>query len=243
MSDEWDFYALLVDGEPASIFVDMGIAKSAPIAGYSRMGYLRVRMLRPLENGLSSQEEYDDLVALEDSVAETITDGGKAIYVGHNTSSGIRELYFYVRGTSFEQDATAAMASWPQYQFDCGSRPDEAWSSYWNFLYPSEADRQRMLNREVFKALKARGDDLQLPRQIDHFAYFKTDAVRNAFASFVWRKGFTVGPMSTSLRDTLSITFHRLDRPDDINDITVELDRTARQHGGDYDGWESPVTG
>jgi hypothetical protein len=30
MSDHWNFYALLVDDQPASIFVDLGIAKNAP---------------------------------------------------------------------------------------------------------------------------------------------------------------------------------------------------------------------
>ena len=38
MSDDWDFYSLRVDGEPASIFVDLGISEDAPIRSHTTMG-------------------------------------------------------------------------------------------------------------------------------------------------------------------------------------------------------------
>ena len=66
MSDNWDFYRLRVDGDAASIFLDMGIAQTAPIEGYDLRAYIRVHMLNPREDGLSSQAEFEALIALED---------------------------------------------------------------------------------------------------------------------------------------------------------------------------------
>jgi len=54
MSENWDFYGLQVDGQPASIFVDLGIVQSAPIPSHPAMGYLRLIMRQPREDGLSS---------------------------------------------------------------------------------------------------------------------------------------------------------------------------------------------
>src|SRR4051794_36990810 len=95
MSDDWDFFALRVDDQPASIFVDLGLRQEAPIRSHPTMGYLRVLMHRP-RNGLSSKDEFDDLIALEDRMTAKIIQDGTAIFVGRNTSSGNRDFYFYV---------------------------------------------------------------------------------------------------------------------------------------------------
>jgi hypothetical protein len=36
MSDEWNSYRCRVDGQPASIFLDMGIRQSAPVSGFDQ---------------------------------------------------------------------------------------------------------------------------------------------------------------------------------------------------------------
>jgi len=111
LSEEWEFYPLLVDDSPASIFFDLGIRSEAPLAGYSWLGYLRVRMRQPRPDGLSSSEEFDALAALEDDVCESVTASEVTIYVGRNTSDGNRDFYFYTRNKSFfEKTASAAMS-------------------------------------------------------------------------------------------------------------------------------------
>ena len=67
MSDDWDFYFCSVDNKPASIFVDLGIAKEAPMAEYSVMAYVRTHMQAPRDDGLSSQVEFETLKSLSTS--------------------------------------------------------------------------------------------------------------------------------------------------------------------------------
>ncbi|MBJ7409637.1 MAG: DUF695 domain-containing protein [Phenylobacterium sp.] len=145
MKDEWDFYRLHVDGEPASIFLDMGIARSAPIAGFDRVVYLRVRMQNPRLNGLSSEEEYDTLIALEEALAASVEELGGTVYVGRNTSAGYRDLFFYTRDEAhFRSSASATMADFRQYDVEVGVRDDPHWSLYFDFLYPNPEQRSRM---------------------------------------------------------------------------------------------------
>ena len=145
MSDDWDFYSLRVDSQPASIFVDLGMSKEAPIRSHSTMGYLRVLMRLPREDGLSSREEFDDLIALEDRVTAKIIQDGTAVFVGRNTSSGNRDFYFYVADpTKFEKAAKAAMREFPAYKYETAARADQEWRTYFDFLYPSEIDFQRI---------------------------------------------------------------------------------------------------
>jgi hypothetical protein len=125
MSDDWDFYSLRVDNLPASIFVDLGIGKEAPIRTHGAMAYLRLPMLHPRRDGLSSEEEFDDLIAIEDQLVPKVAQEGTAIFVGRNTSGGNRDFYFYVADTErFEHAIQLAMQQFPSYEYETGTRED-----------------------------------------------------------------------------------------------------------------------
>src|SRR5882672_6277035 len=147
MSDDWDFNFLRVDDKPASIFVDLGIAREAPIEALPVMAYIRVYMKNPRSDGLSSQEEFDALRSIEDAIKDVLTDGDKTLYVGRNTSDGVRDFYFYTtQAQEWDGRAKALMASFSAYEFDSGCRGDPEWKTYFAFLYPSNANRHRIEN-------------------------------------------------------------------------------------------------
>ncbi len=243
MSDEWEFYPLRVDDEPASIFLDVGIARLAPLKDYNTMSYLRVRMLRPREDGLSSQSEFEQLIALEDAVVAKIATQSPTIYVGRNTSHGNRDFYFYTTDDElFKAAAKSAMAASPRYSFETGGRPDPEWKTYFKFLYPSPASWQLIGNRHVLESLEKNGDELDAPRQIDHLAIFTSGAGCEAFAQFVSALGFEIGDGSPrSENGELRLEFSRVDQPRSIDDVSITLFRAALEHGGEYDGWGCQV--
>lgn len=237
MSDHWNFYALLVDDKPASIFVDLNVTKDEKISDFPTMAYLRVKMNSPRPDGLSSQDEYDILIALEKDVTEAAGRTGKYLYVGRNTSSGNRDFYFYAQDHDIEDFLINAMRNWPTYDFETGHRPDKDWATYWRFLYPSAEDFQRMRNREVIDRLLEHGDRISEPRKIDHFAVFGTRDGRAAFADYLDANGYHIIEMADAANGEFQITFDKTNRPDQIDDVTIDLFRTARDNSGDYDGW------
>lgn len=239
MAENWQFYPTLIGDQPASIFVDVGL--DAPIAGLGELAWLRIHMRMPQPDGLSSQEEYDVLGGLENDVVAAVT-ANAAIYVGRSTSAGVRDFYFYTKGTGLAERLAAVMAVWPEYRYDCGSRSDEAWTTYRNFLYPTGEDFQRIGNRDVVGQLLEHGDDPDKPRLINHFAYFPTEAGRVGFAAWLVEHGYLVAPFGSSGNDQLAVLFERVDVPNLIDDATVALYRAAGENGGDYDGWECEVT-
>lgn len=242
MTDTWDFFFLLVDDQPASIFVDLGIAAEAPLGGFPHMGYVRVEMLRPREDGLSSQEEFSDLCALDDDLTARLAAAGGAIYVGRNTSGGCRDFYFYAAdATQFTSAAEAAVARHPSYRCEIGSRPDPAWTVYFDFLSPSDDDRQRMASRGVREALERHGDVLTEARPIDHRAYFRSRDAAAALFARLERDGFQVQLPKAVDEGEFAIDFVRADSPADMDDVAVTVARLVRELGGEYDGWGCPV--
>ena len=246
MTEDWDFYPLRVEGKPASIFVDLGIAEAAPLAHLPHMAHVRVYMNDPRPDGLSSREEYDALVRVEDALEKALCNEGVG-YVGRCTSNGCRDLYFYVADPQAWGDKVQQAMGGLQdkYEFAAGARLDADWSAYFNFLTPGAADRQGMENRKVCRALEEHGDPLTLAREIDHWAYFSREEDLRAYLNEVTALGFQLRATSSDGEGERphGAQVWRIDVPsyEQIDGITMPLFEAAQRHHGDYDGWECPV--
>ena len=240
MSDAWDHYLCRVDGDAASIFLDMGIAGSAPVSGFDEAAYLRLWMNDPRPDGLSSQDEFDTLIAIEDALEQEIGRSDTTIYVGRNTSSGRRDFFFYTKDSeAFRAAISAAMAKFDGYKAEIGIRPDESWSAYFDFLYPNEKQRQMMANRQTVRALGNEGDDGRTPRQVDHLILTGTREGAETIIQAVSALGFRLKPGTPFEGEDggWGVEFDKIEAPVEIDETTIMLRELAREHGGDYDGW------
>ncbi len=240
MTDDWDFYPLLVDNEPASIFVDLGAREHAPLETHPIMGYLRVKMLRPRDDGLSSQDEFDDLLLLGDGIVSMLEEDRTCLFVGRNTSGGNRDFYFYTTdGERFERAAKAAMRGFSKYSFVTGTREDRDWHAYFEFLYPSKRSMQLIWNRRVRDQLELNGDNLQNRREIDHGVFLPNLTARAAFLEHIKDKGFSEkqASLEPDERGNYFIEFSKTNSPAEIDDVVLELFDEVLNLKGEYDGW------
>ena len=241
MSDDWDFYRLLLDSEPASIYLNLGLADDAPIERQLHVSLVRIVMRQPRPDGLSSDEEFDDLVGVEDSLTELLAVNDNTTYAGRNTSGGNRDFYFYTDDpAAFAESVTATMASHPHYQFEIRSRPDPKWDVYFNLLHPSPVDLQRIFNRRVTQLLKDHGDNLSVPRWIDHFAYLPDSTAAETLRAYLGEQDFSIDE-PTIEGGSVGLSFKRPDRPDSIGDVVIPIVRRVQELGGKYDGWGCEV--
>jgi hypothetical protein len=149
LARDWDHYLCALGDDLASIYLDLAQAEVAPVKTCPHSTMVSVAMLRAQENGMSSDDEFDDLVALEDDICARAHAIG-AIYVGRVTTRGRRIFYFYSSDPAdVEVSVTEAIATHSPYVADVADRADPEWSTYFDFLYPREADYQRMMNRRL----------------------------------------------------------------------------------------------
>ena len=247
MSDDWDFYLCLVDSNPASIFLDLGVAQEAPDKRYPIMAHVRLYMRYPREDGLSSSAEFETLTSIEDVLVRQLISEEAATFVGRNTSDGCRDFYFYCRSeVGWEARVEDAMAAFSDYKFDSGTRPDSDWRTYFDFLFPRDRDLQSIQNRRVCETLRRNGDSLITAREIDHWAYFNTEDARERFIESVAKLGFAVrSRLDSGQADDrrYGVQIFRTDAPDfsTIDQITWPLFEAAAEVGGEYEGWASVV--
>lgn len=244
MTENWDFYFCTIDQKAASMFVDLGAVDSLPMATHSTMACLHLDMLSPRDDGLSSNEEYDQLSAIEDTLKELCENAG-AVYVGRCTSDGRRHFYYYTDDAALWQARVDdCLRAYPTYRYQITSHEDAAWSTYRTFLYPGAADRQSIENRRVCFALERAGDTLDVSREIDHWAEFPDAPARDAFVAGARTLGFAVRNTTT---DDAGATFwaqvyrHDIPAMADIDQVIQPMYELAVACNGTYDGWESVV--
>ena len=249
MSDDWDFYFARVNGAVSSIFLDLGLRPDVPLEKRPWLLWVFVDMQSPSTDGLSTQEEAPTLHAIGESLDALVSPTCGAQLVGRITGAGRREFYFYGEQPGpLDESVRNAMKNFPDYQFECGSTLEPDWDQYLGLLYPSDSNLQRMFNRRVLESLEAHGDVHETARQVDHWLEFPNEAARAACRDTLVAIEFRVedeflgDEPDDEMPHTLVVS--RVDSVDShtINGITLELARLAQEHGGRYDGWESPVT-
>lgn len=245
--EEWEFYFSNVNDKFGSIFVDLGLHNVAPLTDKPNVVWVSIKMNNPREDGLSSQEESSSLGDIEDSLVDKIISKHNSIYVGRLTSAGDRDLYFYFGDTTlYDKTISEVMVAYPKYQFDFGSKEDQKWGGYFDFLYPLPQQYQSIQNRRVIEQLEKGGDKLIKAREVDHWIYFKTANDRETFLKGINKDGFSV--VNQDFDKTLGelpykLHIKRVDKVDQnsVDEYVIYLWKLAAECNGDYDGWETSI--
>jgi uncharacterized protein (TIGR01619 family) len=242
----WNSYYCNVDDKLASIFLNLDLRETAPDAAKPWLLWVSIYFKQPRSDGLSSREEFDTLNAIEDKLTAAVEQECGATMSGRITTDGRREFYFYASDPqTFEEVVTKSMALFDGYEFDSDKQEDPDWNQYLNVLYPSEEDIERIKNREVLEVLKGNGDALESPRDILHWAYFKTETDRSDFSNSAQALGYRIDSESEfDEKDNpygICVGKEQDIRSDALDQAVIDLLRAAKRANGEYDGWESPV--
>ena len=246
LPQNWDFFMCRIEGAPASIRTNLALIEVAPLEGLTQRLQFYIKMQNPRPDGLSSNEEYPILCDIEDAIGEKAEATG-AVSAGVVKSEGFLELWFYTQNAEdLAKTCEEALQAFEGYQSGYNIDEDPEWEDYFDFLYPDEFSYQTMQNRKVLMQLEKNGDKMEVPREIDHFIYFKEAAQQQAFAKEVEAKGFKVrfnddefveDRKAEGKEYPYMVEATREDSPLDIDDIVWDLLELASPFEGNYDGW------
>lgn len=243
----WDFYFTELDGSPASMYLDLGLNRIAPIEGKGHLLTVIITMNDPQENGYSSKAESEILFSMEDKITEAVTEPFGAVFAGRETCDGARIFYFYAaENKELKKTVKAAMKEFTDHEYEIYFEADKKWDQYFKHLYPTKYEMHTIMNRRVVEHLSSKGDILTVPRDVDHFVYFKSEENKNSFLEEARKLDYRVTserkdedrkdfPLSIRLTRNDPVTYH------DVLDYTSLLYDQAEQHGGNYDGWETKL--
>jgi len=246
MPEGWNFYLCTVNDVLASIALDLGLRGQIPDLSKPELLWVWVYFKSPRPDGLSSDVEFDTLIAIEKQITKGLEQDFRAILSGRITTAGRREFYYYgAHSVGFKSVVADALGRFPDYEFDCGVQMDPEWNQYLNVLYPSDEQRQRIENRSVLDVLVQDGDTLKTPRDMFHWIYFRAKSDRNAFWDSIrlleYRMQSQPDDLDREFPFGLCIVRFQSVKPEAVDEAVVELFRRAKEYHGDYDGWETEI--
>ena len=246
LPQNWDFFMCRIEGVPASIRTNLALIEVAPLEGLTQRLQFCIKMKNPTPEGFPSNEEYPILCAIEDAIGEKAGAIG-AVLAGVVKSEGFLELWFYTQNAeALAKTCEEALQAFQGYESGYNIAEDPEWEDYFGFLYPDEFSYQTMQNRKVLMQLEKNGDKMEVPREIDHFFYFKEAAQQQAFAKEAEAKGFKVrfnddefveDRKAEGKEYPYMVEATREDSPLAIDDIVWDLLELASPFEGNYDGW------
>jgi conserved hypothetical protein len=246
LPQNWDFFMCRIEGAPASIRTNLALIEVAPLEGLTQRLQFCIKMQNPTPEGFPSNEEYPILCDIEDAIGEKAEATG-AVSAGVVKSEGFLELWFYTQNAeALAKTCEEALQTFEGYQSGYNVAEDPEWEDYFGFLYPDEFSYQTMQNRKVLMQLEKNGDKMEVPREIDHFIYFKEAAQQQAFAKEAEAKGFKVrfnddefveDRKAEGKEYPYMVEATREDSPLAIDDIVWDLLELASPFEGNYDGW------
>src|SRR5580704_14916261 len=95
MPEGWKSYLCTVDDALASIALDLDLREQVPDPSKPELLWVWVYFNSPRPDGLSSKEEFDKLIAIEQEITKRLERDYSAISSGRITTSGRREFYYY----------------------------------------------------------------------------------------------------------------------------------------------------
>jgi len=246
LTENWQPFLCNVNDKLASILLNLALASDAPIPEKPWLLWVWVYMNAPRPDGLSDGAEAPTLYKIEDALTPRILERCKGMHVGRITTQGRREFYFYAQtNDGFREAVSAAMAEFREYRFDFGDQEDRLWDQYLKVLYPSEDELQRISNRDVLAALEKNGNVASLPRPVQHWIFFPSDDTRDLFKVAAESAGFEIDSVYEveNKESRFAICVQKIQAVDSpaIDTTVLKLFHLAREHRGEYDGWETQV--
>lgn len=244
MSERWVTFPAAMGDDQAWLTCCVTYAEDA--ATDTRNSVLRVQLSfhNPTESGMPTSDEYPALKRLDQALEQGL-DGQHTAYVGRVTVAAKRFFYFYTRLNEDEARARVSqVAGGSGYLLTTLYEPDPKKERYWRELYPTDDDWQVIRDISVIDQLNENGDDNEVPRDVQHWAYFNTANDVGEFMQWLDQHGYrSIQRCPPSDDNRLGVTFVHTGtmRLADITQHTIRCARRARELGGDYDGWETSV--
>jgi hypothetical protein len=243
MQEYWESYVKPIEGHKAMVAFNAGIADSMPNYEYMYVGFVKIKLKNPKEDGLVTENESDDVGFIEDRLEMESLRWRSGKYIGRIISNG-EVTFIYALKLDFEWSNTVVSAMEHfDYKYEYGSRQDMEWEVYQKLLFPTIRQWQIIANHHACDNLKKDGDNLHLERAIEHKAYFKNNENRQEFIKLIEAEGFkNKNEMEIPFKGEVmyGVEFYCKDKPFyyDIDALTMKIIDMSDICNGLYDGWE-----
>lgn len=184
------------------------------------------------------------LESFTEDLATALNTSMDAVFAGRVMKEGWAEFYFYApQAKRFENISSEVMGRHGGYVYERGSSKDAKWEMYSDNLYPDAYGLLSIQNRHTITALLEAGDDLSIPREVEHYLFFQTKTSMERAVAQLASHGFSVKEYvhddESDYAYGVVLIKNEMITPEIVEETTTSLYESAMQEHGHYEGWST----
>ena len=231
------------EGIASKTETDLELIDVAPQEERPWLLWVFVKIKSPDEAGWCLEHESEVLLGLQKELVGAFEKKLDALLSGVRMQEGWMEFFFYApTAKKFESVAMDVLKEFEGYAYETGSSRDSKWEHYLNTLYPRPLMMKQIESRYIIGELEDEGDDITLPREVEHYLFFQTPAPAKRIAEKLETEGFAVkefvegegeyahGVVLVKRHDVTEMT---------LMQVSTELINAVEAEHGIYEGWST----
>ena len=190
-----------------------------------------------------TQDGFEEFLETRESLIIALESEGKVHYVGSRVLDGWNEFYFYSSDSKELNSMSTAILKESGYVYESNVVRDNKWNLYETQLFPTELEQHNIQTAKIVFLLEEEGDDLSVPRGVEHYVSFETPTQKNRFINTLAIDGFSLKDeiSSEEFEHGVALIKEHAVTCEEVSKVVVELFEFVNKEGGYYEGWSTTL--
>jgi len=188
-----------------------------------------------------NKDGYEEFLETKESLIIALEHKVKARYVGSRIVDGWNEFYFYAKDSKKLDTIVAKILTPSSYTFESNVVKDAKWGFYENQLFPTELEFCHIQSSKIIFLLEEEGDNLSVPRDVEHYISFETPTQKNRFVNRLDIDGFAFKDdiSSEDFEYGVALVKNHKVTEEEVEKVVNELFVHIKKEHGYYEGWST----
>lgn len=137
-----------------------------------------------------AEDGLDEFFETKESLIIALEHEDRAIYVGNRLVGEWSEIYFYSEDSKQLDVITAKILKSTNYIYESNVARDKDWEFFTYNIFPTDLELSFMQSAKIIFMMKEEGDNISIPREVEHYASFDTKTQKDRFVQKAQEIGF-----------------------------------------------------
>lgn len=187
--------------------------------------------------------EYERFLEIKESLIIAIEYEDKAKYIGSRIMDGWTEFYFCASSSKELNVLVTDMLKDTGFVFESNIIKDRKWNFYETVLFPTELEQVHMQSEKIIFLLEEEGEDLEICRNVEHYASFITPTQKDKFLDTLELEGFSFKDdiSSEEFENGVALVNNHSVTSQSVKKVVDMLFLKIKEQNGYYEGWSTTL--
>jgi regulator of RNase E activity RraB len=211
--------------------------------GYSNRYSWLLSVFIKFDASNNNSDGFEEFLETKESLIITLEHDEQAKYVGSRVVDGWSELYFYARDSKGHDNIAAKILTSNSYLHESNVVRDTKWDFHHKYLTPTELEICHIQSDKIIYLLEEEGDDLEVPRDVEHYVSFTTPTQKSRFLDTLALEGFHFKDeiSSDEFENGVALIKEHAVTAQEVKKVVEELFEAIKQEQGYYEGWSTTL--